>query len=133
VECQLWLMTSARSLRMWRWPWELLDRGREARRPRSSREYVRLESQNAVAAHAGARRAQRQRSHVLERSRGGPDVDQRSNCFPTKHLRTCYWVTGTKPSADEAADRSEPRSPGRVGTVHALVVRDIKDDPRSGS
>jgi TolB-like protein len=130
VECQLWLMTSSAKPPDVALAWELLDRVVKLA-PAQLREYVRLESQNAVAAvlaRAGLKDSAR---HVLERSRGGPDVDPEVELL--SYQAFAYLLLGDRDEALRLMKQQIAANPAhRVGLARSTHWwwRDIKDDPR---
>jgi len=130
VECQLWLMTSSARPPDVALAWALLDQVVKLT-PAQLREYVKLESQNAVAAvlaRAGLRDSAR---HVLERSRGGPGVDPEAELL--SYQAFAYLQLGDRDEALRLMKQQIAANPAhRVGLARSTHWwwRDIKDDPR---
>jgi tetratricopeptide (TPR) repeat protein len=130
VECQLWLMTSSAKPPDATLAWELLDQVVKLT-PAQLREYVRLESQSAVAAvlaRAGLRDSAR---HVLARSRGGPDVDPEAELL--SYQAFAYLLLGDRDQALRLLKEQIAANPAhRAGLARSVHWwwRDLRDDPR---
>jgi TolB-like protein len=130
TECRIWLMTLKSGEPDPGLAWRLLDT-LLTRVPPSQQAYKKLAGQLAVAAviaRAGLKDSAR---HVVERSRGGPDVD------PTMDLlydaAFVYTLIGDKDDAIQALKRNLVANPSRAATFATdpgWWFRDLESDPR---
>jgi len=130
VECQLWLMTSPAKAPDVALAWKLLD-DIVRLAPTSLRAYVRLESQNAVAAVLARAGLADSARHVLARSRGGPDVDPEVELLSFQAF--AYLLLGDRDEALRLLKEQVAANPAhRAGLARSTHWwwRDIKDDPR---
>jgi len=130
AECQLWLMTSSAKAPDVARAWRLLD---EVVRlaPTSQRAYVRLESQNGVAAVLARAGLADSARHVLARSRGGPDVDAEAELLSFQAF--AYLLLGDRDEALRLLKEQVAANPAhRAGLARSTHWwwRNIKDDPR---
>src|SRR5438105_4308764 len=130
AECQLWLMTSSAKAPDVARAWQLLD---EVVRlaPTSQRAYVRLESQNGVAAVLARAGLADSARHVLARSRGGPDVDAEAELLSFQAF--AYLLLGDRDEALRLLKEQVAANPAhRAGLARSTHWwwRNIKDDPR---
>ena len=130
AECQLWLMTSRAKAPDVARAWQLLD---EVVRlaPTPQRAYMRLESQNAVAAVLARAGLADSARHVLARSRGGPDVDPEVELLSFQAF--AYLLLGDRDEALRLLKEQVAANPAhRAGLARSTHWwwRDIKDDPR---
>ena len=130
VECQLWLMTSPAKAPDVALAWKLLD-DIVRLAPTSLRAYVRLESQNAVAAVLARAGLADSARHLLARSRGGPDVDPEVELLSFQAF--AYLLLGDRDEALRLMKEQVAANPAhRAGLARSTHWwwRDIKDDPR---
>jgi len=130
VECQLWLMTSSAKAPDVALAWKLLDDVVRLA-PTPMRAYVRLESQNAVAAVLARAGLGDSARHLLARSRGGPDVDPEVELL--SYQAFAYLLLGDRDEALRLIKEQVAANPAhRVGLARSTHWwwRDIKDDPR---
>ena len=130
VQCQLWLMTSNAQPPDVALAWRLLDEVVKLT-PAQIREYVRLESQNAVAAVLARAGLADSARHVLARSRGGPEVDPEVELL--SYQAFAYLLLGDRDEALRLMKEQVAANPAhRVGLARSTHWwwRDIKDDPR---
>ena len=130
VECRLWLMTSSARAPDVALAWKLLD---EIVRltPTPMRAYVRLESENAVAAVLARAGLADSARHVLARCRGGPDVDPEVELL--SYQAFAYLLLGDRDEALRLMKQQVAANPAhRIGLARSTHWwwRDIKDDPR---
>ena len=130
VECQLWLMTSPAKAPDVALAWRLLDEIVPLA-PTSQRAYVRLESQNGVAAVLARAGLADSARHLLARSRGGPDVDPEVELLSFQAF--AYLLLGDRDEALRLMKEQVAANPAhRAGLARSTHWwwRDIKDDPR---
>ena len=130
VECQLWLMTSPAKAPDVALAWRLLD-DIVRLAPTSQRAYMRLESQNGVAAVLARAGLADSARHVLARSRGGPDVDPEVELLSFQAF--AYLLLGDRDEALRLMKEQVAANPAhRAGLARSTHWwwRDIKDDPR---
>ena len=130
VECQLWLMTSSAKAPDVAVAWKLLDDVVRLT-PTQMREYVRLESQNAVAAVLARARLPDSARSVLARSRGGPDVDPESELL--SYQAFAYVLLGDRDQALRLLKEQVAANPAHRGGLMRSTHwwwRDIQDDRR---
>jgi len=130
VKCQLWLMTSSAKPPDATLAWELLDQAVRLT-PKQMRDYVRLESQNAVAAVLARAGLGDSARRVLARSKAGPDVDPEAELL--SYQAFAYLLLGDREEALHLLKEQIAANPAhRVGYARSTHWwwRDIKDDPR---
>jgi len=130
AECQLWLMTSPAKAPDVARAWKLLD-DIVRLAPTSLRAYVRLESQNGVAAVLARAGLADSARHVLARSRGGSDVDPEVELLSFQAF--AYLLLGDRDQALRLLKEQVAANPAhRAGFARSTHWwwRDIKDDPR---
>ncbi len=99
--------------------------------PTSQRAYVRLESQNGVAAVLARAGLADSARHLLARSRGGPDVDPEVELLSFQAF--AYLLLGDRDEALRLMKEQVAANPAhRAGLARSTHWwwRDIKDDPR---
>ena len=130
VQCELWLMTSRAKPPDVALAWQLLDEVVKLT-PARTREYVRLESQNAVAAVLARAGLADSARHLLARSRGGPDLDPEAELL--SYQAFAFVLLGDRDQALRLLKEQVAANPAhRVGLARTTHWwwRDIKDDPR---
>jgi serine/threonine-protein kinase len=130
VECQLWLMTSSAKPPDVAVAWELLDQVVKLT-PVQMRDYIRLESQSAVAAVLARAGLGDSARHLLARSRGGPEVDPEAELL--SYQAFAYLVLGDRDQALRLLKEQVAANPAhRAGLARSVHWwwRDLRDDPR---